>query len=50
MNPKDVNELLKQESIRDASKTIEDMVKESIAKLGENIKISRFTRFTLGEK
>lgn len=49
MAPIDVESLLKQESIRDASRTIEDMIKESIAKLGENIKIARFTRFSLGE-
>lgn len=44
MNPKDVNALLKQEYIRDSSRTIEDMVKETIAKLGENIQIGEFKR------
>jgi elongation factor Ts len=40
--------LLKQPSIRDASKTMADMVKETIAKTGENIVIRRFCRFELG--
>ena len=37
MNPKDVDSLLKQEYIRDGSKTVGGLVKEAIAKLGENI-------------
>src|SRR5438034_1070016 len=37
MNPKDVEELQKQEYIRDGSQTIEQMVKADIGKLGENI-------------
>ncbi|OGH19703.1 MAG: translation elongation factor Ts [Candidatus Levybacteria bacterium RIFCSPHIGHO2_02_FULL_37_13] len=45
MNPKDVESLLKQDYIRDASKTIEGLVKETITKLGENIVISKFQRF-----
>lgn len=49
MNPKDVDTLLKQEYIRDNSKTIESLVKESIAKIGENIIIKRFQRFEIGE-
>jgi len=49
MNPKDVNTLLKQEYIRDSSKTIGDLIKEAIAKLGENIVIKRFQRFEIGE-
>ncbi len=49
MNPKDVTTLLKQEYIRDSSKTIENLIKETIAKLGENIVIKRFQRFETGE-
>jgi len=49
MDPKDVEELLKQEYIRDSSKTIDQLVKETIAKVGENIVIKRFMRFELGE-
>lgn len=44
MNPKDVSVLLKQEYIRDSSKTIEELIKETIAKLGENIQIGEFKR------
>lgn len=49
MNPKDVEELLKQPYIRDPKMTIEALVKSVIAKLGENIQLSRFTRLQLGE-
>jgi len=48
MNPKNVDELLRQEYIRDTSKKIGDLVKETIAKLGENIIVRRFSRFKLG--
>ena len=41
--------LLLQPFIKDPSKTVQDLVTETIAKLGENIKIARFTRFELGE-
>jgi len=44
MNPKDIASLLKQEYIRDGSKTINDLVTETIAKLGENIQIGDFKR------
>ena len=49
MNPKDVDALMKQDYIRDGSKTIEILVKEAIAKLGENIVIKRFQRLEIGE-
>ena len=48
MDPADVEELIKQEYIRDSSKTIDDLVKEVIAKVGENVVIKRFMRFELG--
>src|SRR3990170_2262508 len=48
MDPKDVEELSKQEYIRDSSKTIDDLIKEVIAKVGENIVVKRFIRFELG--
>jgi elongation factor Ts len=41
--------LLDQPFIRDQSITVEEMVKQSIAQLGENIQIRRFARFVLGE-
>jgi elongation factor Ts len=50
MNPKDVEELLKQEYIRDTSKTIGDLIKESIAKMGENTVCKRFIRMELGKE
>ncbi|CAM0949755.1 unnamed protein product [Alopecurus aequalis] len=41
--------LLEQPFIKDDSKTVKDVVKENIAGLGENIKVRRFVRYTLGE-
>ncbi len=49
MNPKNVDTLLKQEYIRDNSKTMESLVKEVIAKIGENVVIKRFQRFEIGD-
>lgn len=49
MDPRDVEELLKQEYIRDAAKKVDQLVKETIAKLGENIIVRRFMRFELGQ-
>ena len=40
--------LLLQPYIKDPTKTVKDLLTETIAKVGENIKISRFTRFELG--
>ena len=34
---------------KDSSLTVEDLVKQAAAKIGENIKVRRFTRYTLGE-
>jgi len=47
MNPKNVQELLKQDYIRDNGRTISDLIKENIAKLGENIEIKEFIRYTI---
>ena len=41
--------LLEQPWVRDGDKTIEDLLNETIASLGENIQIARFVRFALGE-
>lgn len=41
--------LLEQPYIKDPQKNIETLVKETIAKLGENITVKRFVRFRLGE-
>lgn len=49
MDPKSLGELGTQEYIRDSSKTVAGLVKETIGKLGENIKIGRIYRMKLGE-
>ena len=41
--------LLNQPFIKDDKKTISDLLTELVAKIGENIKVSRFVRFELGE-
>jgi len=41
--------LLLQPYIKDPTKTIQDVIIETIAKVGENIKITRFARFELGK-
>lgn len=48
MSPKDVDTLLKQEYIRDGSQTIDQLIKSTIGKLGENIVVKRFVRYELG--
>lgn len=50
MDPKDVEELKKEDYIRDSSKTIEALIKETIAKVGENVVVKRFMRFELGSE
>ena len=47
MNPKDEDQLLKQEYIRDGSITVADLIKQTIAKLGENIRVKEFKRFEI---
>ena len=47
MNPETVEDLLKQEFIKDGSKTVEEMIKSLVAKFGENMKLNRFTRFEI---
>ena len=58
LNPEDVpddapggkapNALLTQPFIKDSSRTIGDLVKDAIAQTGENVRITRFSRFELG--
>lgn len=43
------NCLLEQPYVKDTDKTVTDFVKENISKLGENIVVSRFVRFELGQ-
>ena len=40
--------LLLQPYIKNPNKTVQDIIAETIAKVGENIKVSRFARFELG--
>ncbi len=41
--------LMEQSYIRDDSMTCEQLIKELIAKIGENIKVRRFVRYEMGE-
>lgn len=41
--------LLEQPYIKDDKKTIEELLAEAIATIGENIQVSRFARFAIGE-
>lgn len=49
MAPSSVEDLLKQEYIRDPGVTVDELIKGTIGKLGENIQIGRFERVALGE-
>ena len=44
------NVLIEQEFVKDPNKTIKDIITDTIGKLGENIVVSRFQRFQLGDK
>ena len=44
-NPKDVEELLAQESISESGKTVQEVLVSKIATIGENMNIRRFARF-----
>lgn len=48
MKPKNEKDLAKQDFIKDPSKKISDLVKEVIAKTGENVRIGRIYRVELG--
>lgn len=41
--------LLEQPYVRDTDKSIQDLITETIAKVGENITVKRFARFRIGE-
>lgn len=49
MNPGDVEELEKQDYIREPDKSIKDLVEAVIAKTGENVQIKRIARFSLSD-
>lgn len=42
--------LLEQPFVKDPEKTVKDVVKEAIARIGENIVVRRFSRFRVGEE
>lgn len=44
-----LDDLLKMDLIKEPGKTVQDLLTEKIAKIGENIVIKRFTRFVIGE-
>ena len=44
-DPKDLEDLLAQESIDEAGKTVKDVLTDKIAKIGENMNVRRFVRF-----
>lgn len=48
MDPKNVSELLKAAYIRDGALTVEALIKLTVAKVGENITVAKFTRIELG--
>ena len=41
--------LLEQPFIKDSAITVAELVKQAAAKIGENVQVRRFTRYTLGE-
>ncbi len=47
MAPASIEDLLQQPFIKDDSVTVENLIKGTIAKVGENIKIERFCRYEL---
>lgn len=47
MDPKDSTRLLEQEYIKDGSRKVGDLIKELVAKVGENIKLGRIERFEI---
>jgi len=49
MQPENVDELLKQEFIRDAKQTIDQLMKSLSGKVGEKIAVARFVRYQVGE-
>ena len=41
--------LMDQPFIKDQNISVEELIKQAISKLGENIQVRRFSRFVLGE-
>lgn len=49
MNPENVEELLKQDFIKDPDVTIEELVKRTSGKIGERFVVNRFVRYEVGQ-
>jgi len=47
MDPEDIDNLLSQPFVKNQDLTVDELIKEYIGKLGENIKVERFIRFSL---
>lgn len=47
MNPADATELLAQPYVRDPNMTIDQLIKNTFVKVGENIRVERFCRYEL---
>lgn len=48
VDAKTVEELLATEYIREAGKTMNELLKDAVLKFGENTKVARFAKWTLG--
>lgn len=42
--------VLLNQRVRDSNRTVDDLLKDAVSTLGENIRIGRFARFTLGSE
>ena len=47
MNPRTVDELISQSYIKDDKLNVDQLIKNTIAKVGENIKVERFCRYEI---
>lgn len=47
MDPESVEDLLKQDFVQDESSTVEGLITAAVAKIGENIKVEKFTRYEI---
>lgn len=47
LDPKEIETLLKSAFIKDPRKTVAELIKEYIFKIGENIKVGRFVRYEI---
>ena len=50
MNPENVEELLKDQFVRDPDKTVDELVKGVSGKIGEKFVVNRFSRYEVGQE